>query len=55
MHHMVHAVRSACLQIKFIKGIDLSPNEVDEAKRRFQEMKVKRQRMNRGQDLQPCT
>lgn len=31
---------------KHIKGIDLSPSEVDEAWRRFQEMRVKRQEMN---------
>ena len=36
------------MQIKYIKGIDLSPNEVQEARRRFQEMKVKRRNMNRG-------
>ena len=40
------------MQIKYIKGIDLSPNEVEEAKRRFQEMKVKRRRMNRGDRLE---
>lgn len=39
------------MQIKYIKGIDLSPNEVEEARRRFQEMKVKRRRMNRGKKL----
>lgn len=39
-------------QIKYIKGIDLSPNEVQEARRRFQEMKVKRRNMNRGADIQ---
>lgn len=38
-------------QVKYIKGIDLSPSEVDEARRRFQEMRVKRQRMNRGADI----
>lgn len=37
------------MQIKYIKGIDLSPNEVQEARRRFQEMKVKRRNMNRGE------
>ena len=36
------------MQIKYIKGIDLSPSEVDEARRRFQEMRVKRQKMGRG-------
>lgn len=37
------------MQIKYIKGIDLSPNEVEEARRRFDEMKIKRRRMNRGE------
>ncbi len=53
--HFVHGHRSLQtmsvmdMQIKYIKGIDLSPNEVQEARRRFQEMKVKRRNMNRGE------
>ncbi len=28
------------MQIKYVKGVDLSPMEVEEAKRRFSEMKL---------------
>ncbi|KAL3148005.1 hypothetical protein ABBQ38_014300 [Trebouxia sp. C0009 RCD-2024] len=38
-------------QIKYIKGIDLSPSEVEEARRRFQEMKVRKRRFNQGADI----
>lgn len=30
------------MQVKYVKGIDLSPGEIQEARRRFQELKAKR-------------
>lgn len=53
-HQSMQTVSMMDMQIKYIKGIDLSPNEVQEARRRFQEMKVKRRNMNRGEQTRFC-
>ena len=52
-HHTVcrgqrHLLHICCLQIKYIKGIDLSPSEVEEARRRFQEMKARKRKFSQG-------
>lgn len=46
---MISADYRYCMQIKYIKGIDLSPSEVEEARRRFQEMKARKRKFSQGQ------
>ena len=34
-----------CLQVRYVKGLDLSPNEIDEARRRYEELLTRKASM----------